>query len=97
MNTYVTPDFITEIEDFGKVLAVAAALVSAITAAVRQWVFKPLRSEIKEATRQVATNANGGQSLNDLHKRVDEIEGRQKDMDQKLDLVIEILDPNKKD
>lgn len=58
---------------FDLFLAVAAAVV--VVGGLFRWLNRKLEAriiqEIHESTRQVRTNANGGQSLNDLHAKVD--------------------------
>lgn len=58
---------------FDLFLAVASAVV--VVGGLFRWLNRKLEiriiQEIHEATKQVRTNANGGQSLNDLHKKVD--------------------------
>lgn len=56
-------------------LALAMAAVAAVLMAVLRWGNKRLEAkivaELREATSEVRRDANGGQSLNDLHKKVD--------------------------
>ena len=79
-----TPTIISEINDYGGVLIVIVTVVSSVAAAGRYLIMRPLVMEIERRTIQIQPNANGGQSLRDLHGRVDRIE-------RQLDIVIEHL------
>jgi hypothetical protein len=81
---YQTPTLISELNDYGGVLIVIVTIISSFAAAGRYLIMRPLMSEIEKRTTQIQPNANGGQSLKDLHGRVDRIE-------RQLDLVIEHL------
>jgi hypothetical protein len=81
---YQTPTLISELNDYGGVLIVLVTIISSFAAAGRYLIMRPLMSEIEKRTTQIQPNANGGQSLKDLHGRVDRIE-------RQLDLVIEHL------
>lgn len=60
-------------------LALAVAAVVAVLVTVLRWGNRRLEdkiiSELREATQQVRTDANGGQSLMDLHHKVDALVG----------------------
>jgi len=77
---YVTPDLLQAAQDYGDLLLIAITVVGAIAATGKFLVFNPLRREIAEATSQVKKDANGGQSLNDLHNRVEGLETGQADI-----------------
>ena len=66
--------------------------VSAIVSGVGKFlIFNPLRREIKEATRQIQIDSNGGLSLPDVAKKLNVVEKRQKDVESKIDLIVELL------
>lgn len=56
-------------------LIIAGAAIVAIVISIVRFLNRSLErkivQEIKEATTQIQPNANGGQSLNDLHKKID--------------------------
>lgn len=79
-----TPTIISEINDYGGVFIVIITIISSVTAAGRYLILRPLRDEIERRTREIQPNANGGQSLKDLHNRVERIEDQ-------LDVIIEHL------
>jgi hypothetical protein len=54
-------------------------------------IFNPLRREIKDATRQIQIDSNGGLSLPDVAKKLDVVEKRQRDTESKIDLIVELL------
>lgn len=54
-------------------------------------IFEPLRREIKESTRQIQIDSNGGLSLPDVAKKLDKVEKRQQEVDSKIDLIVELL------
>jgi hypothetical protein len=81
---YTTPTIITELNDYGGVVIVIITIVSSIAAAGRYLIMRPLMAEIEKRTTQIQPNANGGQSLKDLHGRVDRIE-------RQLDVIVEHL------
>ena len=54
-------------------------------------IFNPLRREIKEATKQIQIDSNGGLSLPDVAKKLDVVEKRQRDTESKIDLIVELL------
>lgn len=60
---------------FDLFITVAAAVGLVLT--VIRWADRKLEKrivkEIQESTKQIATDSNGGQSLNDLHKKVDSL------------------------
>ena len=64
-------------------LAQVAAAIMTIAGAVGmfvKWVvLKPIKLYIDQATAQIAPNANGGRSLNDLVDKVDELKAMVKD------------------
>ena len=66
-------------------------LVTAIGGLGRFFIFNPLRREIKEATRQIQIDSNGGLSLPDIARKLNKMETRQDHVEEKLDLVIELL------
>ena len=54
----------------------AAALIAILTlfGLIIKWaVVKPIKAYIDQATAQIAPNANGGRSLNDLVTKVDDL------------------------
>lgn len=66
--------------------------VAAIVSGVGKFlIFDPLRKEIKEATKQIQIDSNGGLSLPDVAKKLDIVEKRQRDTDSKIDLIVELL------
>ena len=74
-----------------QVIGFILLLVTAIGGLGRFFIFNPLRREIKEATRQIQIDSNGGLSLPDVAKKLDKMETRQNHVEEKLDLVIELL------
>jgi hypothetical protein len=76
---------------FGQVLGIIIALVTALTGLGRFFIFNPLRREIKEATRPIHPLSNGGLSLPDVARKLDKLELRQDHTDSQLDLVISLL------
>ena len=76
---------------FGQVLGIIIALVTALTGLGRFFIFNPLRQEIKEATRPIHPSSNGGLSLPDVARKLDKLEERQDHTDAQLDLVISLL------
>ena len=87
---YQTPILISELNDYGGVLIVLATIITSFAAAARYLIMRPLMEEIEKRTSEIQTNANGGQSLKDLHNRVDRIEHQ-------LDIVIEHLISDKEE
>lgn len=81
-------------------LALGFAAVVAVVVGFVRWGNRSLEAkiltELREATSQVRKDANGGQSLNDLHKKVDQICERQaeilKDVTLLKDAVIHLED-----
>lgn len=79
----------------------AVITVGIILSAVgKRLIFEPLRHEITQATYPIQPNANGGKSLpdiakavNDLKCRHDEMEQRQAVAEAKLDIIVNILSP----
>lgn len=66
--------------------------VAAVASGVGKFlIFNPLRREIKEATRQIQIDSNGGLSLPDVAKKLNVVEKRQKDVESKIDLIVELL------
>jgi len=54
--------------------AAAILTISTLVGMFIKWaVVKPIKLYIDQATKQIAPNANGGRSLNDLVDKVDEI------------------------
>ena len=74
-----------------QVIGFILLLVTAIGGLGRFFIFNPLRREIKEATRQIQIDSNGGLSLPDVARKLDKLEERQEHTDSKLDLVISLL------
>lgn len=74
-----------------QVIGFILLLVTALGGLGRFFIFNPLRREIKDATRQIQIDSNGGLSLPDVAKKLDKMEARQNQTDTKLDLVIELL------
>lgn len=74
-----------------QVIGFIILLVTALGGLGRFFIFNPLRREIKDATRQIQIDSNGGLSLPDVARKLDKLESRQEQTDAKLDLVIEIL------
>lgn len=74
-----------------QVIGFILLLVTAIGGLGRFLIFNPLRREIKEATRQIQIDSNGGLSLPDVARKLDKLEERQDNTDSKLDLVISLL------
>lgn len=66
--------------------------VAAIVSGVGKFlIFDPLRREIKAATKQIQPDSNGGLSLPDIAKKLNVVEKRQKDVESKIDLIVELL------
>ena len=76
---------------FGQVLGIIIALITALTGLGSFFIFNPLRQEIKEATRPIHPSSNGGLSLPDVARKLDKLEERQDHTDAQLDLVISLL------
>jgi hypothetical protein len=87
---YETPTIISEFNDYGGVLIVLITIITSFAAAGRYLIMRPLMNEIEKRTTQIQENANGGQSLKDLHNRVNRIEHQ-------LDIVIEHLITDKEE
>lgn len=68
---YDTPTWIQLVADVGIVLAVVVATVSAVIAAGRFLIVRPLEQYIDQRTPK-----NGGRSLGDLHLKVDQLTER---------------------
>lgn len=66
--------------------------VAAVASGVGKFlIFNPLRREIKDATRQIQIDSNGGLSLPDVAKKLNVVEERQKNVESKIDLIVELL------
>lgn len=87
---YNTPDYVLVFEDVAKVLAAVIAAATVLAALGRFLIVRPLLSYIDSKTAQIQPNANGGQSLADLHKRVDDIQ-------ETLGLVVQYILTNERD
>ena len=74
-----------------QVLGFILVLVTAIGGLGRFFIFNPLRREIKDATRQIQKDANGGLSLPDVARKLDKMERRQDDVEVKIDLILTLL------
>jgi hypothetical protein len=74
-----------------QVIGFILLLVTALAGFGRFFIFNPIRREIKDATRQIQIDSNGGLSLPDVARKLDKLEARQDETDTKLDLVISLL------
>ena len=76
MFAYITPPVISQLNDLGGLFIIIVTVISSFAAAGRYLIMRPLLREIEKRTREIQPNANGGQSLNDLHGRVGRIESQ---------------------
>lgn len=68
---YETPDWVNAVQDIGVVFALLVAFVSAVVAAGRFLIVRPLEHYIDQRTPK-----NGGRSLGDLHVKFDAMNER---------------------
>jgi hypothetical protein len=64
---------------FGQIAAALLAIFSLAGMLVKWAIVKPIKAYIDQATAQIAPNANGGRSLNDLVDKVDHLKGMLQD------------------
>ena len=57
----------------GQAATAVIAIVSLVGLLVKYALLKPIKLYIDQATKQIAPNANGGRSLNDLVDKVDDL------------------------
>jgi len=57
----------------GQIAGALIAIFSLLGMFIKYVVVKPIKSYIDQATAQIAPNANGGRSLNDLITKVDDL------------------------
>ena len=57
----------------GQYAAASLAILSLFGLIIKWAVVKPIKAYIDQATAQIAPNANGGRSLNDLVTKVDDL------------------------
>lgn len=62
-----------DILSLGQLAAALIAILSLSGMLVKWGVVKPIKAYIDQATAQIAPNANGGRSLNDLVDKVDHL------------------------
>ena len=70
---YVTPDWVSAVQDSAVVLGFVLALAGAFIGVGRWLIVRPLVRLIDERTRQIQPDTNGGKSLTDLHVKMDAI------------------------
>ena len=64
---------------YGQIAAALLAIFSLAGMMVKWAIVKPIKAYIDQATAQIAPNANGGRSLNDLVDKVDHLKGMLQD------------------
>lgn len=87
ITVYETPDFVLVVRDAAIVLAFMVAFIGAIVAVGKFLIVKPLQQYINDRTP-----ANGGQSLRELHEKVDKIIDRISSIEHKVREIDEELD-----
>lgn len=92
MTGYVSPDWVSAIKDAALLLGFIVAVVGALAAVGRVLIVKPLKRMIADATYQIQPKANGGYSLADLHKKVDDIAVRLTRVEREMLRIDEELD-----
>ena len=65
--------------DLAQIAAAVMTIAGAVGMFVKWVVVKPIKIYIDQATAQIAPNANGGRSLNDLVSKVDDLKEMVKD------------------
>lgn len=75
--------------DSGQVALALSAIGALLWGVIRFAVLKPLDRRIAEATKQIQPNANGGQSLSDVNKKVDGLASAVDDLGKRLDRIEE--------
>ena len=65
--------------NLAQIAAAVMTIAGAIGMFVKWVVVKPIKLYIDQATQQIAPNANGGRSLNDLVTKVDDLKDMVKD------------------
>lgn len=70
---------------WGQVAGAIAAILALLGLLFRYLVLKPLDRKILEATKQIQPDANGGQSLSDVNKKVDNLATAVEDLGDRLD------------
>ena len=73
---YDTPDWIQMVQDAAVVLAFLTALVGAVIAIGRYLILRPLTRLIDERTKPIQPETNGGKSLSDVHRKLDDMADR---------------------
>jgi len=69
-------DWLTNYHSFANAVVTTFAIVAGVYAASRylnRKLERKILSEVKDATREIQPNTNGGKSLSDLHKKVDDL------------------------
>jgi ubiquinone biosynthesis protein UbiJ len=74
---------------WGQVATALAAISVVVGFVFRRVVLKPLDRKIAEATKQIQPNANGGESLADVNKKVDDLTSTINQIDKRLDQIEE--------
>lgn len=87
ITLYETPDFVLVLRDAAIVLAFMVAFIGAVVAVGKFLIVKPLQQYINERTP-----ANGGQSLRELHEKVDQITDRIASIERKVRQIDEELE-----
>ncbi len=87
ITLYETPDFVLVLRDAAIVLAFMVAFIGAVVAVGKFLIVKPLQQYINERTP-----ANGGQSLKELHEKVDQITDRIASIERKVRQIDEELE-----
>jgi len=59
--------------ELGAVAAALATIAGVVWAVVKFAVLKPLDKRIKEVTKQIQPGANGGESLSDANRKIDNL------------------------
>jgi hypothetical protein len=57
----------------GQAATAVIAIITLVSILVKYALLKPIKLYIDQATKQIAPNANGGRSLNDLVDKVDDL------------------------
>jgi uncharacterized protein YneF (UPF0154 family) len=87
ITLYETPDFVLVFRDAAIVLGFMVAFIGAVVAVGKFLIVKPLQQYINERTP-----VNGGQSLKELHQKVDQITDRIASIERKVRQIDEELE-----
>jgi len=75
------------IKEAGIISAALASIAIVVVAVVRHFVLKPLDKRIKEVTQQIQPGANGGESLSDVNRKVDNLSDHIESLIERMDKI----------